>query len=280
MFLKYLRLLSCVSLLGTQLLWVSLSWGASPQQKIEDLSLQVAPLWQTLKPVCVMAVQADLQPSLQARLDYLDEQLLSSNLIYRLVDHVGPDRSSAWSSQVWAFQEQLEQAALAPVERESLREYYFKLQTQTPSKRRANLVADVQYMSEELNMVLRQQVWKSCHALGLTQLTSEQLEEAVQERWLVQSKRVKKQLHDELAAFYFYSFRAVENKELTVIANLSNELKPWVDNSKLSIEAYFTNMRAQLVNYPLVSPIIPEDEPFSESRPWNPTPSQGAFIRP
>ncbi len=280
MFLKYLRLLLCVPLLGAQLLWASLSWAASPQQKIEDLSLQVAPLWQTLKPVCVMAVQADLQPSLQARLDYLDEQLLSSNLISRLVEQVGPDTSTAWSSQVWAFQEQLEQAALDPLERESLREYYFKLQTQTPGKHRARLVAQVQYMSEELNMVLRQQIWKSCHALGLTQLTPEQLEEAVQQRWLLQSKRVKKQLHDELAAFYFYSFRTVENTELTVIANLSSELNPWVETSKLSIEAYFTNLRAQLVNYPLMAPSPLMDEPFPAAHPWDSAPVQGSFIRP
>jgi len=190
---------------------------------------------------------------------------------------VGPDTHSAWSSQVWALQEQLEFSALSPVEREPLREYYFKLQTQTPGEHRSKLVADVQYMSEQLNMTLRQQIWKSCHALGLSQLSTPQMEEAVEQLWLKQAKRVQNQLHDELSAFYFYSFRAVENTELMVIANLSNELKPWVDTSKVAIEDYFANIRAQLVAYPVLPPSPLTDGPFPVTSPWQPTPSQGTF---
>ena len=257
------------------LLWAQLACAASAQQKIEDLALQVAPLWQTIRPVCVMAVQADLQPALQARLDYLDSQLLASNLIGRLVEQVGPDTNSAWSSQIWALQEQLEFLALSPGEREPLREYYFKLQTQTPGEHRSKLVADVQYMSEQLNMTLRQQIWKSCHALGLSQLSTEQMEEAAQQLWLKQAKRVQNQLHDELSAFYFYSFRAVENAELMVIANLSNELKPWVDTAKVAIEDYFANIRAQLVAYPVLAPSPLSDGPFPTNSPWRPAASQG-----
>ncbi len=255
------------------LLWAQLACSASAQQKVEDLAQQVAPLWQTIRPVCVMAVQAELQPALKGRLDYLDSQLLASNLITRLVEQVGPDANTAWSSQVWALQEQLEMSALDPREREPLREYYFKLQTQTPGEHRTKLVADVQYMSEQLNMTLRQQIWKSCHALGLTQLTTPQMEEAVEQLWLKQEKRVKKQLHDELSAFYFYSFRAVENPELWVIANLSNELKPWVGTTKLIIEDYFANIRAQLVAYPIQAPSPLIDGPFPVAHPWNPVPS-------
>ena len=262
------------------LLWAQLACSASAQQKIEDLALQVGPLWQTIRPVCVMAVQADLQPALQARLDYLDSQLLASNLITRLVEKVGPDANSAWSSQIWALQEQLEKSALDPSEREPLREYYFKLQTQTPGKHRSKLVADVQYMSEQLNMTLRQQIWKSCHALGLSKLSAQQMEEAVEQLWLIQAKRVQNQLHDELSAFYFYSFRAVENAELWVIANLSNELKPWVGTAQLAIEDYFTNIRAQLVAYPIQAPSPSTDERFPGARPWSPAPSQGLYGRP
>ena len=255
------------------LLWAQLAGAASAQQKIEDLAVQVAPLWETLRPVCVMAVQAELQPALTARLAYLDSRLMASNLIVDLVAQVGPNSNTAWSSQVWALQDQLERSALAPVEREPLREYYFKLQTQTPSEHRSKLVADVQYMSEQLNMTLRQQIWKSCHALGLSQLNSVQMEEAVQVLWLQQSKRVQKQLHDELSAFYYYSFRSVENTELMVIANLSNELKPWVDQSKVVIENYFAGIRARLLAYPIDAPKPLNETSFPEVPAWGVTPS-------
>ena len=254
------------------LLWAQLACAASAQQKIEDLAQQVAPLWQTMRPLCVMAVQADLQPGLQARLDYLDNQLLASNLIVRLVEKVGENASSAWRSPVWALQEQLERAALNPSEREPLREYYFKLQTQTPGEYRAQLVADVQHMSEQLNMSLREQLWKSCHALGLSQLSPEQIEEVVAARWRQQSARVQKQLHDELSAFYFYSFRSVENAELMVMANLSKQLKPWVGSAKLAIADYFASMRGQLVAYPVQALGPASDGTLPAARPWRPQP--------
>ncbi len=257
------------------LLWAQWVGATSAQQKIEDLALQVAPLWETLRPVCVMAVQADLQPALKARLDYLDQRLMSSNLILDLVEKVGSSRNTAWSSQVWALQDKLERSALVPSAREPLREYYFKLQTQTPNEQRAKLVADVQYMSEQLNMTLRQQIWKSCHALGLNQLNNQQMEEAVQLKWLQQAKRVQKQLHDELSAFYYYSFRSVANAELTVIAKVSNELQPWVDQSRVVIERYFAGIRAQLKAYPMDVPLPLNKPSFPDTPVWGVSPSQG-----
>ncbi len=261
------------------LLWAQLVWPATASQKIEGLSVQVAPLWQTLKPVCIMGVDVDLQPGLQARLDFLDEQLMSSNLIANLVKLAGRDTSTAWSSPVWALQDQLEKAALQTDEREALREYYFKLQTQTPGKHRSKLVGDVQYMSEQLNLTLREQIWKSCHALGIAQVPLLQMEASVEQRWLKQAQKVKQQIHDELAAFYFYSFRSVENTELEVIARLSTELHLWVDGAKVNIEKYFGNIRARLLEFPLPSVNHSTDEPFPVIRPWLQAPSQ-ELIRP
>ncbi len=140
---------------------------------------------------------------------------------------------------------------------------------------RTKLVGDVQYMSEQLNLVLREQIWKSCHALGISQVPLLQMEASIQQRWLLQAKKVEEQLHDELAAFYFYSFRSVENTELEVISRLSSELHPWVDTAKESIRGYFANIRAQLLDYPLQSSSRSIDGPFPATRPWLQAPSQG-----
>ena len=136
-------------------------------------------------------------------------------------------------------------------------------------------MSDVQYMSEELNMELREQIWKTCHALGFSQMSNEQMESLVDARWQGQVKKVKKQMHDELAAFYFYSFRKVANKDLAVIARVSSKLKPWVESSKLSLQNYFSALRTELLLKPLnvLTPLI--DAPFPVARPWNPVPSQG-----
>jgi hypothetical protein len=257
------------------LLWAQLTWGASPSQKIEELSSQVAPLWQSIRPVCVMGVNRSLQQALQERLNFMDERLVASNLIGYFSNQSSMPKNQAWSSPVWQLQDQLERDALNPEEREELREYFFKLQTQTPNKERSKLVADVQYMSEELNMALREQIWKTCHALGFSQMTNEQMETLVDERWQGQFKKVKKQMHDELAAFYFYSFRTVQNKELAVIARVSSELKPWVESTKASMQNYFRGLRAELLIEPINLPSPSTDEPFPVARPWNPEPSQG-----
>jgi len=68
----------------------------------------------------------------------------------------------------------------------------------------------------------------------------------------------------------------VENTELMVIANLSNELRPWVDTSKVAIEIYFANIRAQLVAYPVLPPSPLTDGPFTTS-PWSAKPSPGTY---
>ncbi len=257
------------------LLWAQLAWSASATQKIEELSVQVEPLWQSIRPVCVMGVNTSLQFALQERLTFMDDNLIADNLISHFLNQVPKPEIQAWSSPVWQFQDQLERAALNPLEREGLREYFFKLQTQTPNKERSKLVADVQFMSEQLNLELREQIWKTCHALGFNQMTVEQMETLVAKRWKLQSKKVKKQMHDELAAFYFYSFRTVENKELAVIARVSTELKPWVEGARTSIQDYFSELRAQLLLQPLVIPTQSTDVPFPVTRPWNQAPSQG-----
>lgn len=257
------------------LLWAQLAWSASAPQKIEELSVQIEPLWQSIRPVCVMGVNTSLQFALQTRLNFMDESLVAGNLISHFSNQVPKPEMQAWSSPVWQFQEQLESAALNPLEREELREYFFKLQTQTPNKERSKLVADVQFMSEQLNLELREQIWKTCHALGFNQMTVEQMETLVDKRWKLQSKKVKKQMHDELAAFYFYSFRTVANKELAVIARVSTELKPWVEDAKSSIQGYFSELRSELLMQPLIMPTQSTDVPFPVTRPWNQVPAQG-----
>jgi len=257
------------------LLWAQFTWGASPSQKIEELSSQVSPLWQSIRPVCVMGVNRSLQQALQVRLSFMDEKLVASNLIGHFSSQRSGPVSQAWSSPIWPLQDRLEKEALNPLEREELREYFFKLQTQTPNKERSKLVSTVQYMSEELNMELREQIWKTCHALGFSQMSDEQMEVLVEERWQGQVKKVKKQMHDELAAFYFYSFRKVPNSELAVIARVSSELKPWVENSKASLQNYFSGLRSQLLLQPINLPSPSVDAPFPVTRPWSPAPSQG-----
>ena len=257
------------------LLWAQFTWGASPSQKIAELSSQVGPLWQSIRPVCVMGVNRSLQQALQARLSFMDEKLVASNLIDYFSNQQPAPVNQAWSSPVWPLQDKLEKDALNPSEREELREYFFKLQTQTPNKERSKLVSDVQYMSEELNMELREQIWKTCHALGFSQMSAEQMETLVDARWQEQAKKVKKQMHDELAAFYFYSFRKVENNELAVIARVSSELKLWVEGAKVSLQTYFSDLRSMLLAQPINMPSPSVDAPFPAARPWNPTPSQG-----
>lgn len=222
------------------------SWASSAKDSIEQLSSQMAPMWKTIKPTCVMALDLDEQSMISDRLNFLDSQLIASNLI----NHLSPlakDKNKAWSNQTWGLREQLERSALNPVERESLREYFFKLQTQTPNSDRAKLVADIQYMSEQLNLALRKELWKTCHGLGFHSMPQEQAETAINQRWLNQQKKVTHQLKQELGAFYFYSFRQVKNLELAVLARTAKELNAWVDSTVESIGVYFLNVRKQLL---------------------------------
>ena len=256
----------------------AISWSASASNSIEQLSSQVAPSWQSIKPACVMALDLDTQMAVADRLEFLDSQLIASGLNTHLVP-LASDKNKAWSNQAWGLREQLEQSALSVEERESLREYFFKLQTQTPNADRAKLVSTVQYMSEKLNITLRKELWKTCHALGFETMPQEQLETAINQRWLKQSKKVKRQLNKELAAFYFYSLRQVQNMELAVLAKTAEQLNPWVDSASEAIESYFLQLRSQLNNTELRRVEIESsaDKPFSNTPTWNPSANKSPF---
>lgn len=274
-------------LLGFLLLSASV-WSASPSQTIEQLSVQISPLWKTMRPVCVMAQDAKLQPAVLNRLEFLDSRLVASAIsknVLAVLSSETPQASKeawrkAWNNQAWSLREQLETMALKPEDRENLREYFFKLQTQTPSKTRGELVQKIQHMSEALNLSLRQEMWKTCHSLGLWDVPEAQMETAVNQRWLKQSKKVEMQLHQELAAFYFYSFRQVLNPELAILADVSEQLDSWVELAALAIQTHFTQLRTQLVAIPLVlTAEIPSvnpsnNGPFATGSPWQASPSQ------
>lgn len=247
-------------------------WAASPRENVESLSAQLAPFWQTLRPACLMALEPNVQVATTARLAFLDQRLVASQL-EKALSKVSKDTSSQWRSPVWSVRDKLESNALKLDNRESLREYFFKLQTQAPNPERSQLVSDIQYMSETLNFVLRQELWKTCHALGLSQIPVSQLETAVAQRWSVQEEKVRLQLKRELAAFYFYSFRQTSNAQLKSFADVTKALNPWVDTTADAISQYFAGLRAQLLQVPLV--VIPDsiDAPLLEDHPWPPSPS-------
>jgi len=261
------RLFAVLSLLP------SLVWAASPLGQIEALSAQVSPFWQTLRPACSMALEPKLQMAVAERLSFLDEHLIASELNDSLSAQT-KDRSNQWRSPVWAVREKLEKAALQLDDRESLREYFFKLQTQTPNPERSGLVADIQYMSEHLNLALRKELWKTCHALGLSAIPVVQMETAVEQHWLHQEEKVRLQVKRELAAFYFYSFRQTSNEQLQAFVDVAQPLTPWVDATAVAISEHFANLRAQLLQVPLTLTLDAEDEPFLEDRPWPASPSQ------
>lgn len=256
----------------------AISWSASASNSIEQLSSQVAPSWQSIKPACVMALDLDTQMAVANRLEFLDSQLIASGLNSHLAP-LASDKNKAWKNQAWGLREQLEKSALSVEERESLREYFFKLQTQTPNADRAKLVSTVQYMSEKLNITLRKELWKTCHALGFETMPQEQLETAINQRWLKQSKKVKRQLNKELAAFYFYSLRQVQNMELAVLAKTAEQLNPWVDSTSEAVESYFLQLRSQLINTELrrVETEPTSDKPFSNAPTWNPSANKSPF---
>ena len=273
--------------LGLLLLSTSV-WSASPSQTIEQLSVQVSPLWKSMRPVCVMAQDAKLQPAVNHRLEFLDSRLVANVISKDVLSILKTDTpqasknawKKAWNNQAWSLREQLETMALKPEDRENLREYFFKLQTQTPGKERSALVQRIQRMSEALNSSLRQELWKTCHSLGLGPMPQEQVETAVSQRWLQQSKKVDMQLHQELAAFYFYSFRQVQNPELAILADVSEQLDGWVELASLAIQTHFAQLRTQLVAIPLVLPdeqpgaTHSSDGPFAAESPWQASPSQ------
>ena len=246
-------------------------WAASASKSIEQLTAQVAPMWKNIKPTCVMALDLETQQLVFDRLEFLDSKLIASELNSHL-SPLSQDKNKAWNNQAWGLQEQLERSALNVNEREELREYLFKLQTQTPSADRAKLVAQIQHMSEKLNLTLRKELWKTCHGLGFHSMPQAQSETAINQRWLKQAAKVKQQVKQELGAFYFYSLRQVQNMELAVLAKMANDLNPWVDSTAAAIEMYFLQLRGQLLIKELNAEYqvpVPE-KPFSNTNTWKP----------
>jgi hypothetical protein len=280
--IKLEKLAACSALflsLGASLGFSTATLAASASHSIEQISSQLAPSWKSMKPACVMALDIDTQMAVSDRLEFLDGQLVAN----RLNDHLSPlssDKNKAWNNQVWGLREQLERSALSVEEREPLREYFFKLQTQTPNADRAKLVSEVQFMSEQLNITLRKELWKTCHALGFDAMPQEQLETAINQRWLKQKKKVTRQLNRELAAFYFYSFRQVQNLELAVLAKTAAELNPWVKSTSEAIETYFYQVRTQLLATNLkqdIAPVTTDETAFPNAQTWNPNASKSPF---
>lgn len=247
-------------------------WAASPSANIEALAAQVSPFWKTLRPTCVMGLEPDVQAGVTARVNFLDDQLVGYQLEKALATQA-KDRSVQWRSPVWSQRDQLEKNALKLKDRESLREYFFKLQTQSPNRERAQLVADIQYMSEQLNFVLRKELWKTCHGLGLAQIPVIQFETAVEKRWQAQAPKVRLQLSSELGAYYFYSFRQTGNEQLQGFADVAKGLIPWVDATAQAISEHFANVRAQLLAVPIEQVTAEADAPSPADRPWPPSPS-------
>lgn len=238
------------------------TWAASADEKIEQLAVQVAPLWRAMKPVCEMALDNKMLPAVADRLDFLNANLVASNLVEHMKKQVKPSANKAWSATSWQAQSRLEKAALDPAERDALREYYFKLQTQTPNPERVALVEKIAYMSESLNLALREGLWKTCYAIGLNDIENAQLENAVQQHWITQEMGVRSMVKNELAAFHFYAFRQVQQQQLDVMASVSEQLKAWTDLSAEHVRGYFAQLRADMLSIPLssISPSI--DEPF------------------
>lgn len=254
----------------TSLLFVftSSAWSASAKQTIEQLSHEVSPLWQAMRPVCVMGLNIHFQPAVESRLQFLDAQMVAQNLQQGMTQ-ASTDKHQAWNDPSWSLRKQLEKNALAVDEREALREYFFKLQTQKPNKIRKQLIEDIAFTSEELNVALRKELWKTCHALGGHQMTPEQLEEAVEARWQKQAKAVKDQVSAEIGALYFYAFRQVQDPELAILAKVAQNLKPWtLDTSELMAQ-YFTTLRARLLSVPFEAEIDMDDDTSAEESPWS-----------
>ncbi len=203
--------------LAVLMLTTQFVFAVSPNEKVEQLSAPLAFLWGAIRPVCSMSLDANAQQAVQSRLSFLDEKLIA----HELVDHVARLPSNvlhkAWSSPAWLNLERLESAALKTAERENLREYYFKLQTQTPNAQRGKRVAAIQSMSQQLNISLRKELWKTCHALGLSKMPVEQMENATEQRWLQQAPKVKKQIQAMKKKLDFLMVHIMQNLFLQIL---------------------------------------------------------------
>jgi len=256
----------------------SISW-ADGKRQLEQLSSQVPTLWQNYRPICVMGLEAEKQLRVDARLQMLDIRMSSEELQSALNSVGAPVLTAVWQKNAWQRMGLLELQALQPEEREEFREYYFKLQTNKPNQTRQDLITELQQTAQQLNMALREGIWKTCYALGMEGLAQEQLEAALENRWQKQRDNVDRQLEKELGSFFFYSYRQIGNEELKQFAQLQLDVLPWTESMAGGIKQHFTNLRQQLMTEPLtvIPTTDPADAPFPANRPWTPAPSQSPF---
>ena len=256
----------------------SISW-ADGKRQLEQLSSQVPALWKNYRPICVMGLEAEKQMRVDTRLQMLDLRMSSDELKSALNSVGAPVLTAVWKKSAWKRMGLLELQALQPEEREEFREYYFKLQTNEPNQTRQDLITELQQTAQQLNLALREGIWKTCHALGMEGLAQEQLEAALENRWQKQRDNVDRHLEKELGSFYFYSYRQIGNEELKQFAQLQVDILPWTESMVGGIKQHFTELRQQLMSKPLsaMPTTDPTGEPFPASRPWTPAPSQSPF---
>lgn len=252
------------------------AWSATSQsQAIEQLSIQVAPIWRDMAPACQLMLLPKQQNQVTKRLQFLRDQLVASRVSSGLMAKLAGAPAAPWGNRSWQRSLDYLEEALKPENREAYREYYFKLHSQQPTETRLELVERIMHMSLALNLSLREGMWKSCYALDLNDISSQQREEAVEKRWQEQRDKVESQLKQELAAFYFFSFRQVDSGVLNDLANASQGFDSWVEFVQQAIDSYFTDMRQSLLDVPLLAPSKPViDAPFPEDLPWKKAPAQ------
>jgi len=257
----------------------STSSQANNQRLLEQLSTQVQPLWRNYRPVCRMAQPADMQLRSGPRLAWLDTQMEASSLNAALQQVGAPVLTAVWQKPAWRRMQQLEAEALAQSERETLREYFFKLQVNTPNAARADLIEELLQTALNLNLALREGIWKACQATGLSGIAEEQVEATVDSRWQQQKPKVEAQLKRELAAFYYYSYRQIANEELQQFAQMQLDVSPWTQAMAAGIQQHFAQLRSRLMQQPLAElpTQSPSDAPFPSDRPWTQAPSPSPF---
>lgn len=226
---------------------------ASSQQELEGISEQVPQLWQDYRPLCEAGFDVDTQLNLGERLLYLDNNLTPAalNARFRQSQRQLVDANSMWNNESWSSRWQQERAALAPAQREALRDYFFKVQEQKPSGERETLVRSIARHSIRLNLALREGLWKTCYALD-KQTQGDVLEQPLEERWQEQRDKVSAQLEREINAFYLYAFRAVPTANLREYARLEDGISAWTDLMEAALRNHFAGLRNQLVAVPFM----------------------------
>ncbi|EAT13062.1 hypothetical protein HF888_00575 [Bermanella marisrubri] len=250
------------------------SLAASQRTVIEDLSAQVSPLWQDIHSACLLAMQPQMQYRVSERLQFAKQNFTASRVADGILANLNNPPAVPWQAKSWGIRKRLEASALETNQRDKLREYYFKLQTQTPTETRLELVNMIVDPILRVNLALHEGLWKSCYSLNLTGLDNEQLQLSIDQRWQAQKQEVRKALYNELSAFYFFAFRQIDNTQLNILAKDSAAYRAWFEAASTAVNQYFTRLHASLLAVALLEPTKPRaDEPFLEGPLGNPAPS-------